>query len=628
MKKFVSCYLVVCLLFGSPFLVGCGGGGGGGGGSNPAASGGETTVTSVLSNLNSASTEQSGTDAVLQANSFLGIPLDQGTSQALGREVAGKEKHTLAAIYKDLSDSGFKIDLGGHSFNEQDFVAMLQYYVDTFYNGEAVGGRNLIQTIFSQDQVATKPNLTSAFQLNSYQRHLLLSIIFQGFDELRQLQAQGGSVRGKVSPAFSWGGIAKLVGGAAVLVTAVVIGVAVGVPAIAAGSALGLVWGVGSLVVGTFGALFAVKGYQEHQAFKEYKNSGEQVSTEDDTTVEVQSTIDINSSTGVPVVENIEVEKVETKPASNRDRIPTEAYTVQKSLDRITLSKTAATVNTGATYDLNQVVVTGIYNDTTTEPITSGISWSGTGVSGTTFTAPNTAGSYSLTCAVQGKTAGFAVNVIQDNSPSVEFIFPTSTTISATDPEFRVVVNNVTTIQRVEFGIDDVYFTQDRTTSNGYFNFTIPSGSKPSSGWHIITAKVYSASGVSWSSQNLAAQVSKSYYFQANDPDPTPEPSDKFGSYSTTYTITKITGEPGTVDGEPVKVGDHEDIPTTISESSFFYGGEEIPITWSGNSFSGQKQDGFWSQTVSGSVSGSTISGTYVIAILGDVTTCSFSGNK
>lgn len=612
MKKRISYFLIFCLLFNFPLMLGCSGGGG----SNPVGSGGVNPVNSVLSNLNAATTEQSGTDAILQANSFLGIPLDQATSQALGREIAGKEKHTLAGLYKDLSDSGFKIDVGGHSFNEQDFVAMLQYYVDTFYNGEDVGGRNLIQTIFSQDQVAsTKPNLTSAFQLNSYQRHLLLSIIFQGFDELRQLQGQGGSVRGKVSPAFSWGGIAKLVGGSAVLVTAVVIGVAVGVPSIAAGSVLGLAWAVGSLVVGTFGTLFAVKGYQEHQEFKEYKNSGEQVSAEDDTTIDVQGKININSSTGVPVVENIEVEKVETKPANNRGKIPDEAYTIQKSLEEITLSKTSTTVNTGTTYDLSQVIVTGFYNDTTTKTIFSGIFWSGTGVSDTTFTAPNTAGTYSLTCVFQGKTAEFTVKVIPDNSPSVEFIFPTSTTISATDPEFRVVVNNVPTIQRVEFGIDEVYFTQDRTTSSGYYNFTLPSESKPSSGWHTITAKVYSASGVSWSSQNLAAQVSKSFYFPSSDPDP--EPSIE-GTYDCVFTITGLkedtvgdtqTTYPDSYVGEQIngvvkiignKVSFLESDNDTItiyntfeftqngnyiSWVRFFYNGH---ITFSGNSISGE----------------------------------------
>ena len=85
-----------------------------------------------------------------------------------------------------------------------------------------------------------------------------------------------------------------------------------------------------------------------------------------------------------------------------------------KKLTDITLSPTSATVQTGGTYNLaEKVTVTAQYDDSTTAKVTG--TWLGTGVSGTTFTAPTTAGTVTLTCSyTEGevtKTPTFSVTM-------------------------------------------------------------------------------------------------------------------------------------------------------------------------------------------------------------------------
>lgn len=81
---------------------------------------------------------------------------------------------------------------------------------------------------------------------------------------------------------------------------------------------------------------------------------------------------------------------------------------VAKTLTSISLSTTTATIDDDETYNLGGVTVTANYSDSSTESVSG--TWSGTGVSGTTFT-PNGAATYSLTCTYNGETANLTITV-------------------------------------------------------------------------------------------------------------------------------------------------------------------------------------------------------------------------
>ncbi|MBF0546303.1 MAG: hypothetical protein HQM08_17800 [Candidatus Riflebacteria bacterium] len=87
-----------------------------------------------------------------------------------------------------------------------------------------------------------------------------------------------------------------------------------------------------------------------------------------------------------------------------------------KVLSGISLFPTSATVGAGGVYNLATVGVIATYSDSSIATLTTGLSWSGTGVSGPTFTAPISSGTYVLTCSyTEGgitKTATFNVTVL------------------------------------------------------------------------------------------------------------------------------------------------------------------------------------------------------------------------
>ncbi|MBF0548597.1 MAG: hypothetical protein HQM08_29475 [Candidatus Riflebacteria bacterium] len=85
-----------------------------------------------------------------------------------------------------------------------------------------------------------------------------------------------------------------------------------------------------------------------------------------------------------------------------------------KGLNSITLATTSFVLMTYATYNLGGITVTANYSDSTTAAVTTG-TWSGTGVSGTTYTAPGASGNVTVTCSYSEggvtKTADVAVTI-------------------------------------------------------------------------------------------------------------------------------------------------------------------------------------------------------------------------
>lgn len=85
-----------------------------------------------------------------------------------------------------------------------------------------------------------------------------------------------------------------------------------------------------------------------------------------------------------------------------------------KTLSGISLNPASASVNASETYRLTNITVTASYNNATDAVVTDVI-WFGTGVSEATFTAPNSSGSYILTCNYSEggvtKTASFTATV-------------------------------------------------------------------------------------------------------------------------------------------------------------------------------------------------------------------------
>lgn len=102
------------------------------------------------------------------------------------------------------------------------------------------------------------------------------------------------------------------------------------------------------------------------------------------------------------------------------------------ALDRISLSQTSISVNAATNFDLNSIVVTGFYSNSVVSEISSGITWSGTGVSGSVFSAPPTSGIVTLICSVDGKTESLTVFI--ENAPTVILqrisLSPTSATVN------------------------------------------------------------------------------------------------------------------------------------------------------------------------------------------------------
>ncbi|MBF0546241.1 MAG: SUMF1/EgtB/PvdO family nonheme iron enzyme [Candidatus Riflebacteria bacterium] len=94
-----------------------------------------------------------------------------------------------------------------------------------------------------------------------------------------------------------------------------------------------------------------------------------------------------------------------------------------KDLAGITLFPTKAIISSGGTFNLDEIVVTANYCDSTSEVVSTGLSWDGKGVNGMMFSAPTSMGEVSLTClyTYQGevKNADFTM-VVAPNSRGIE----------------------------------------------------------------------------------------------------------------------------------------------------------------------------------------------------------------
>ncbi|MFZ2960768.1 MAG: hypothetical protein WA705_28155 [Candidatus Ozemobacteraceae bacterium] len=86
---------------------------------------------------------------------------------------------------------------------------------------------------------------------------------------------------------------------------------------------------------------------------------------------------------------------------------------VVKTLSSISVAPSSFTVAVSGTYNLTGIIVTATYSDSTHATVTG--TWSGTGVSGTTYTAPTTAGNATVVCTYSDglatKTADVAVTI-------------------------------------------------------------------------------------------------------------------------------------------------------------------------------------------------------------------------
>ncbi|MBF0548119.1 MAG: hypothetical protein HQM08_27020 [Candidatus Riflebacteria bacterium] len=105
--------------------------------------------------------------------------------------------------------------------------------------------------------------------------------------------------------------------------------------------------------------------------------------------------------------------------------------TTTKTLSGVTIATTSIALNINGTYNLAGIVVTAKYSDSTTSVVAG--TWSGTGVSGTTYTAPGTVGTGTviLTYTENGitKTANLTVSIISAKALSSITLSPASFTV-------------------------------------------------------------------------------------------------------------------------------------------------------------------------------------------------------
>lgn len=160
----------------------------------------------------------------------------------------------------------------------------------------------------------------------------------------------------------------------------------------------------------------------------------------------------------------VDTTQVTTKNSALKGRVgATLKAPVTKTLSSIAVDKTAIEVAGGATYDLSTIVTTATYSDDSTETVTP--TWSGNGVSGTTFTAPaaivGKPQTVTLTATYEGKTATVTVTV--PAAPKPEF----SCSATPADPYYRKATDQV--IRRFECSATNM-------TEAPSFLFTFASG--------------------------------------------------------------------------------------------------------------------------------------------------------